>query len=487
MTATSARGQHDTLKLVRISICDTAGLDGLKCGGTMPDHMRQHFIGLLIACLALIFAPCSVSAQDSVPPATAEESVESAPEGETESQNAENATDPDAVAAAVAVIGSVFEETPWYGWLYLLGGIFLGLFCGKVAQVGLRGASARLTARGWTVRGLLFHDAASPVSLALFTSGLALGFKFGLMAPPELNALADKVFQFLYIFSLGWFFYNVVDVIDYGLKKITDSSTNKLSSQIVPLIRKTLRVFIVVVFALFIAQNVFEVNITAWLAGLGIAGLAVSLAAQDSIKNLFGSITVLLDKPFAVGDRIQFAGADGFVEEIGFRSTKLRTFTGHLVTIPNMKFIDGTVENVSARPFIRRAMDVTITYDTSSEKIDEAVQIVKGILDSPDMQEAFDMEARPPRVFFNDLNADSLNISVAYWYFLSVEKGHDWWTYMAHAQEFNRRLFRAFGEAKIDFAFPTQTLYLAGDPDRQLSLRLLQDVGPGEASGRALT
>lgn len=401
-------------------------------------------------------------------------------EGEPSGNGAENDSAGDGITATITWIGSVFDETPLWGWFGLLGGIFFGLLAGKIAQVALRGMSEKLTSRGWTVRALVFHDAASPVSLALFTLGLSAGFRF-LEVPPELGVFAGKVFLLLYIMAIGWFFYNAVDIVDHGLKKVTDSSKNNLSGQIVPLIRKTLRVFIVVVFALFIAQNVFEVNITAWLAGLGIAGLAVSLAAQDSIKNLFGSITVLLDKPFAVGDRIVFSGADGFVEEIGFRSTKIRTFAGHLITVPNMKFIDGNVENVSSRPFIRRTMDVTITYDTPPAKIDEAVQIVKDLLAVPELSEAFDFEARPPRVYFNDLNADSLNISVAYWYFLNVEKGHDWWGYMDQVQEFNRRLFVAFSEAGIEFAFPTQTLYLAGDPERQLSLRLLQDESsPGK-------
>lgn len=113
---------------------------------------------------------------------------------------------------------------------------------------------------------------------------------------------------------------------------------------------------------------------------LGIAGLAVSLAAQDSIKNLFGSVTIFIDNPFSVGDRIVFSGTDGFVEEIGFRSTRIRTLTGHLVTVPNMKFIDEAVENITARPYIRRTMNMTITYDTPPDKIEQAVQIIRDLL-----------------------------------------------------------------------------------------------------------
>lgn len=388
-------------------------------------------------------------------------------------QEADTAADKEPTGEVMEAVGTIFE-TPWWGWLVLLGGILFGLIAGKIAQGVLRGMANRLRNDGREVRSLVFHDIASPASLALLTFGIQIGLRF-IEMPEEVREFAGKIIQFLYILALGWFFYNVVDIVDVALRRITERTDNRLAQQITPLIRKTIRVFVVIVFALFIAQNVFGVNITAWLAGLGIAGLAVSLAAQDSIKNLFGSITVLLDKPFAVGDRIQFSGADGFVEEIGFRSTKIRTFTGHIITVPNMKFIDGTVENVSARPFIRRMMDVTITYDTPPEKIDEAVQIIKDVLHEEELATPFNLDERPPRVYFNDFNADSLNISVAYWYFLDAEQGRDWWGYLEHGEKFNHRLFRAFGEAGIDFAFPSQTLYLAGDTDRQLAVHVLGD------------
>ena len=106
------------------------------------------------------------------------------------------------------------------------------------------------------------------------------------------------------------------------------------------------------------------------------------------------------------------------------------------------------------------------------------MQIIKDILSEEEIAAPFDVEDRPPRVYFNDYNADSLNISVTYWYFLAPESSpgagdaRDWWTYQAHCEKFNHRLFRAFGEHGIDFAFPTQTLYLAGDPDRRLSVHV---------------
>ncbi|MEX0652797.1 MAG: mechanosensitive ion channel family protein [Phycisphaeraceae bacterium] len=391
----------------------------------------------------------------------------------------------DGVAQLLGLLGPTFEFTPWWGWLALLGLIFAGLAVGKIAGAVLQKMADRLRRRGWAVRAVVFEDAARPLSLACLTFGLTLGVQVFVHIEDDssLEAFVANTLTLLYLIALGWFLFNLVDVIDLSLRRVTETTHNKVDDMIVPLIRKALRIFIVVIFIMVIAQNVFELNITGWLAGLGIAGLAVSLAAQDSIRNLFGSLTVFFDKPFAVGDMITFNGTTGTVEEIGFRSTKQRLFTGAVVTVPNMKFIDNAVENVTRRQTIRRVMNITITYDTPVEKIEQAVQILKDILHSEAIAAPFDMEETPPRVFFNEFNADSLNIMAIYWYVLDADKEQDWWGYNAHLHQVNVQVFQRFQEAGIDFAFPTRTLYLAGDKDRQLSFRLLRGRDRAEGNG----
>ena len=173
-----------------------------------------------------------------------------------------------------------------------------------------------------------------------------------------------------------------------------------------------------------------------------------------------------------------FAGYDGMIEEIGFRSTKIRTLTGHQVNIPNSKIVSESVENIGRRPTIRRLMNVTITYDTPRAKIEQAVAILRAILEEEDIREPIrptvNGDEFPPRVFFSDFNADSLNILVIYWYAPPA-----YWDFMEHAQRLNLRIFEEFEKAGIEFAFPTQTLYLAGDPKRQLALNMLsRDLPP---------
>jgi len=373
----------------------------------------------------------------------------------------------------LSVVGPTFERTPLWSWGALLLGIFLGLLGGKLVQSGLRRLGDRLAERRWELRGIMLHNAASPSSLALLAGGLIVGLQF-LYMEPEVRTLSNKILAFLLILALGWFLFNLVDVLDAAFRRLTEKTQSKLDDQVVPLIRKTLRIFLVIVFSLVVAQNIFGLNITGWLAGLGIAGLAVSLAAQDSVKNLFGSITVFFDKPFVVGQFITFDGESGIVEEIGFRSTRLRLLSGHLVTVPNMKFIDNKVENISARPYIRRQMDVTITYDTPPGKIQEAVEILRAVLTDPQVVEEgrFNMEENPPRISFNELNSDSLNIRAYYWYQMAADPERGFFTFLEHAQVVNLKLFHAYQEAGIDFAFPTQTLYLAGDPQRKLRVEV---------------
>ena len=288
----------------------------------------------------------------------------------------------------------------------------------------------------------------------------------------EFYSFWKKVLLLLYSVSFFWYAFNIVSVLDIFLKKLSSKTGSPLDDQIVPIIRKTLRVFIIILGVMFIVDSVFEQDIGAWLAGLGIAGLALSLAAQDSLKNLFGSITILLDRPFKLGERILYSGHDGMIEEIGFRSTKVRTLTGHLVTIPNSNIVNDPIENIAKRPFIRRLFNVTITYDTPLLKIQKAVEIIKEILNEDDLKEPIHSVIKgdeyPPRVYFNEYNADSLNIIVIYWYAPPL-----YWDYLKHAEKVNLRIFQEFEKEGIEFAFPTQTLYLAGDPNRELKVNVL--------------
>ena len=156
--------------------------------------------------------------------------------------------------------------------------------------------------------------------------------------------------------------------------------------------------------------NYLGIPVTTLIASAGIGGLAIALAAQDTLKNLFGTIMLLTDKPFRVGERIIFNKYDGIVEDIGLRSTRIRLLTGHQVTIPNDKLASCDIENVGRRPHIHRVADIHIPLDTPREKLEKAVAVIRAALEA---HEGMDPDY-PPRAFFFDFNPDAFVIRVIY-------------------------------------------------------------------------
>jgi len=166
----------------------------------------------------------------------------------------------------------------------------------------------------------------------------------------------------------------------------------------------------------------------------------------------------VMDKPFRVGERIVVKGHDGIVEEIGLRSTKLRTFdTNHLVSIPNDLMADSEIENIGKRNHIRRTSDLHIPLDTPLEKVERAIAIIRSVLENHQGMES----ELPPRVFFTEFNPDSFNIRFIYWF-----TPPDPWQYYAFCEQVNLRIFRAFEEHEIQFALPLRHSYWANDTEQ---------------------
>lgn len=228
-------------------------------------------------------------------------------------------------------------------------------------------------------------------------------------------------------------------------------------------VRLTCRVLSIIAAVVVLLEGGQQIGIplTTLLAGAGVGGLALALAAQDTLKNVFGSITISLDKPYRVGERIVVKGYDGVVEEVGLRSTKIRMLTGHLTTIPNEEMARCDIENIGRRPSIRRIVDLPIPLDTPPEKIDRAVDIVRELLDG---HEGMDAEF-PPRVFFNEFNRDSFNIRIILWYHPA-----SYWDFLAFSQRMNQRIVEAFEAEGIQFAPPTNVTYVSQADDRPLRL-----------------
>jgi len=350
------------------------------------------------------------------------------------------------------------------GWDYMLmilvvlagfaGGRILKFFCEQTAK------KTRLREDGF--RSVMLEMAARTVTFPLAVIGVCVASSL-LALPEHLENLRGDISAVLLTVAVTFTVYQTVALADYWLRRLTAKTKTTLDDMMVPIMRKTLRTVTVILGLVHIAQQLSDKPITSILAGLGVGGLAVALAAQDTIKNFFGSLVIFADHPFQLGERIVVDGEDGTVEEVGMRSTRIRTLDGHLVTVPNGELANKMIRNISKRPYIKRIANITVTYDTPPEKVERAMAIIREALESRNEKMHPDF---PPRIYFNDFNAASLNILVIYWF-----APPEYWEFLEFDQAFNMEVLRRFNEEGIEFAFPTQTLYLAGDPNRPLNMK----------------
>lgn len=343
--------------------------------------------------------------------------------------------------------------------------VLAGLAVGKLVRTFLERLAGRCeNQERRPMLGTLCRCVARPAAVLALAIAVSVGLLVVLTLDERLQPFAEAVSRVLVTTAVGYLVYRLVDVMDRYLSGFAGRTENKLDDMLVPLVGKSVRVTVAVLVVIQVAEVVIGGPLTTILAGLGVGGLAVALAGKDTIRNFFGSLVILGDKPFQVADRVVIDGHDGFVETVGFRSTKLRRLDGSLVSIPNGDLVDKSIENISSRPSIKRVANITVTYDTSPDKLREAVAIVKDVLAD---HEGMDPEF-PPRVYFSEFDDCSLNIVVYYWY-----HPPEWWPYLAFSERVNFEILERFNKAGIEFAFPTQTVFLANDDRRQLAVRLL--------------
>ncbi len=337
-------------------------------------------------------------------------------------------------------------ETFWIVLIVLAGFIIgraLRFFATKIAE------RANLHERAF--RSTLLSLISRTVMFPMAALGICWAAKLWAFSE-QMASIRDDAVGVLFVVIVTYVIYQLVELVDYWMKRLTSKTATTLDDMMVPLVRKTFRTLVVLMGVVQIAQQLSDKPVTSILAGLGVGGLAVALAAQDTIKNFFGSLVIFADHPFQLGERVVVDGTDGTVEEVGMRSTRIRTLDGHLVTVPNGELANKMIRNISKRPFIKRKADIAITYDTPPEKVERAIAIIQGILDEHKEKMHPDF---PSRVYFNDFKDCSLNIMVLYWF-----APPEYWDFLEFDQMFNLEILKRFNEEGIEFAFPTQTLYV---------------------------
>ncbi|MBK1650272.1 mechanosensitive ion channel family protein [Rhabdochromatium marinum] len=320
----------------------------------------------------------------------------------------------------------------------------------------------------------VFLVAVIPLALHLITKDLYLR-----MLPLD---VLDDVLQVLFFAVASWALINAANLVAAML--IHRPSVNPLGLD-ASLLRLSCRLaaYVLAIWIWLEGLQSLGLSLVPLLAGVGVSGLAFALAAKPTLGNLLGGLILFADRPFRVGHHVMIGQHKGNVEEVGLRSTRLRTPDGHVLSLPNDDVCTATIENVTARLNIKRELNIHLAYDTPPEQIQRALDLVKQLLsvEEDGGQEDEDLGRPsnrhintpdlPPRVYFNDLNADSLNILVMYW-FAPAEN----WDYMAHANWVNMQLIERFHSAGIAFALPTQTINVK---PRELDLAKPQAASTG--------
>ncbi len=258
----------------------------------------------------------------------------------------------------------------------------------------------------------------------------------------------DKVFLFLFIISIFWIILRIIDFVAHVFLDQASLTESKSENQIIPFIKELSKIVTIIIGVFVLMGAVFNLNVATIIAGLGIGGIAVALAAQDTLQNLLGSFTIFADKPFVVGDLVRIDKYEGTIEKVGFRSTLIRTLDKTVVIIPNKKMIDSPLENLTLRNLRRIKFNLGLKYETPA---DTMLKISKDIEEFVNKHSA---TSNDTSVTFESFGDSSLNLQVIY--FIKID---DYNNYMKIREEINYQIMEIVAKNGASFSSPPQTIY----------------------------
>jgi len=344
-------------------------------------------------------------------------------------------------------LNKVFFDNTILEWLIAIGYIAGSFIAVKMVYWIISNVIKKLTKKTKTkLDDILIDKLQKPIVYSIILLGYWIAIHDLNFSDKSILTYLENIGFFATIIILTSIISRIVDafvtevVLPYAEK--TERGQNNF---LLPVIRKTLR-SVIWIFGIIIGLDNIGLDITAMIAGLGIGGLALALAAQDSVKNIFAGIMIFLDKPFKIQDRIQIEGYDGIIEEVGLRSTRLRTLDGRIVTIPNSTFTDQSVVNITSQPSLKIKLNLGLTYDTNEKDMQKGIDILNQIV--ADNQDILDETCEAGFKDFGDFS-----LGILFIYFIKPESH---WLNSQHI--INKEILKRFNEAGLEFAFPTQTI-----------------------------
>jgi MscS family membrane protein len=352
-------------------------------------------------------------------------------------------------------VDTSFMQTPVGPWnaghLVWAGAALVGAVLARLVVVYLVGRKLRqIAARTETqADDAIIYALIGPLGMLILATGAYVAFRILASIQPGILDEGLKAFAIACALIVAWSAFRFVDAGFIALQESAQRRGTRFDEQLSPLLRKTAKIFIGIMAILVALQNL-GYSISGLLAGLGIGGLAFALAAKDTIANLFGSVTILLDRPFRIGDWISADNIDGTVEAIGLRSTRVRTFDKTVVTIPNQALANVTVENHALMPRRRVNMTLRVSYATATVQLREAVAQLEALLRAHPRVDPEGLQVK-----FTGFGESSLEVLINYFTVPTAYPEH-----IAIRQELNLGIMETLEKAGVRFAFPTRTVHL---------------------------
>lgn len=296
----------------------------------------------------------------------------------------------------------------------------------------------------------------SPILFAIMLIGIWVAIH-RLVYPDSFVTAVDSAYKILIVLNITWFFARLLNsFVEIFWINQSDGTqrTQRQVSRMMPVIKRTGLVLVWIIGLVMALSNV-GVNISALLGTLGIGGIAFALAAQDTIKNIFGAFTILTDRPFNIGDTIRIDNFEGTIIDVGARSTKMRDYDKRIITFPNYKIADASIINISSEPMRRVVTKIGLTYDTTPEKMNAAMGMLRDMSSKIEYVSPKDLIAN-----FSDFTDSALVITFIYF----IENKGD---IGKVTSDVNMEILTSFNHAGLNFAFPTQTLYLESNIEEE--------------------
>ncbi len=347
-------------------------------------------------------------------------------------------------------------DTLYYGnslrdWGISLIIIISAILINKLISILYYKVFRKIAARSKTnLDDILFTSLEKPVffGIILFAIWISLN---RLDLGTEFHEMLKNTYEILIVLNATWFIARLFTGIleEYVAKKSKDSDKKQLNidSKFYPIIKRGILITVWII-GFIIALYRIGITITTLMGTLGIGGIAFALAAQDTIKNIFGGVTIFTDKTFQIGDIINFDNMEGTVMDIGLRTTRVQTYDKQMVFIPNYKLTDSLVTNISSEPGRRIVMQIGLTYDTTPEKMREAMTILQKI-----SQKVPHINKKEVSIAFADFADSALIIRFAYF----ILKDGDLFETRSRV---NFEILSSFNQAGLNFAFPSRTIYI---------------------------